>query len=131
MLDKSPWSQDAIQIGALNPVLLPPCWLHSQTVPPLSRVTWPLAGLHTHHFSNLSGKTASIATISVKVLNLKVVGSDWTSLVHPKPITISKDYNALMGKAWVTSSLPANKRSTRQTERPRVHVHRFGGRGAF
>lgn len=97
--------------------------------PPMVR--WPLARLHSHHFSNLGGKTASIATISVNVLNLKVIGSDWTSLVHPTPITISKGYNALIGQAWVTSSLPANKRRTRQTERPRVHIHRFGSRGAF
>lgn len=120
-----------MKVGSLNPLLLLPCWLHSQTVPPLSTVRWPLAPLHTHQFSNLRGKTVSMAIISVKVLNLKVIGSDWTSFAHPKPITMSKGYNALIGKAWVTSSFPANKRKTRQTERLRVHVHRFGGRGAF
>lgn len=91
-------------------VLLPLCW---QLLPSYGQMTTSRSGFSFDQFSNRSGNRAY----------LKNIGSDWPSLVHPKPITILEGCRLQLARPGVRPpSLPTRGKS----DRPRVCACKVG-----
>ena len=92
-------------------VLLPLCW---QLLPSYGQMTTSRFGFSFDQFSNCSEKRAYLTNI----------GSDWPSLVHPKPITILEGRRLQLARPGVhLPSLPTRGES----DRPRVCACRVWG----
>lgn len=80
----------------------------------------------SYPFSNPSGKRASILKFWIWRLLVLI---DQFGLPQTSHCFRGMHYSKWQG--WVTSLLPAKKKRTHQSERPRGHVHRFGVECSF
>lgn len=87
-----------------------------ELLPSYGQMTSTTSGFSFDQFSNRSGNRAY----------LKNIGSDWPSLVHPKPITILEGCRLQLARPGVRPpSLPTRGES----DRPRVCACKVGGSG--